>query len=185
MWIQGGDYLDLFVKVKAHRLANNIPLTALWESEVEDQLCRSLPPGFCKEQQPGKLPVNVTTRLAWSDVERAAQVFVNWALVGAPTVGQPEADRRAQICAGCYLNVGGDSGCRTCGSAVNFIKRAVGGRKTVADPYLKTCAICRCFNAVQVWFPVEQLAKGVTPEMAPLWPDFCWKGQALREAGYG
>lgn len=184
-WVRGGDFYDLFVKIKKHRLANNIPIGPVWEAEVEDQLCRMLPPGFCKEQQPNRLPVNVSTRLPWRDIERAAQVFVNWAIAGAPTVSQEEADRRAQICASCYLNVGGDSGCRTCGSSVNFIKRAIGNRKTSSEIFLKTCAICKCFNAVQVWFPIDQLAKGVSPQMTALWPDFCWKGLQLKEAGYG
>jgi hypothetical protein len=66
-----------------------------------------------------------------------------------------------------------------------LIKRAVGSRRTSADPFLKTCAVCKCYNAIQVWFPVEQLAKGVTPQMMELWPDFCWKGQELRKANYG
>lgn len=183
--VTGGDYMDLFVNVKKHRLANNIPLGPLWQAEVEDQLCKRLPAGFCREQDVGKLPVNVSVRVDWPTIERGAQVFVNWALAGAPTVDQATADARALICASCYYNVGGNSGCRSCGSAVNLIKRAVGPRRTASEAFLKTCAVCRCFNAIQVWFPIDQLAKGVSSDMNSLWPDFCWKGKALKEAGYG
>lgn len=181
--VKGGDYFDLFAKVKAHRLANNIPLGPNWQAEVEDQLCQMLPPGFCKEQQPdpSRTVINVTTRMNWADVEHATSVFVGWAVAGAPTVDQAEADRRANICAGCYFNVGGDFGCRTCGGVVNMIKRAVGARRTAAGAFLKTCAVCKCFNAVQVWFPVEQLARGTTPQQMTMFPHFCWKGQALLE----
>lgn len=181
--VRGGDYYNLFANVKAHRLANNIPLGPNWQAEVEDQLCQTLPPGFCKEQipRPEQTVINVSTRLNWADVERGAAVFVGWAIDGAPCVDQAEADRRASICATCYFNVGGDFGCRTCGGAVNMIRRAVGARKTAAGNYLKTCAVCKCFNAIQVWFPVEQLARGVTPEQMPMFPHFCWKKQALDE----
>jgi len=179
--VKAADYFNLFENVKKHRLANNIPIGPAWQAEIEDQLCKGLPPGWCKELQPGKLPVNVATRIDLQALERGASVFVDWALKGAPVVSQEIAERRAQICAGCYYNVGTPGGCKSCGSAVNMIKRAVGNRSTLSERFLKICAVCRCYNAVQVWFPVEQLAKGVTPEMMPLWPDFCWKGKELKE----
>ena len=71
MWIRGGDYWSWMENAKAHRLANNIPIGPLWEAETEDQPCRMLPPGHCKEQRPDQVAVNVSTRMSFEDVATA------------------------------------------------------------------------------------------------------------------
>jgi hypothetical protein len=179
IWITGGDFNDLLLNVRKHRLANNIPLGPVWEAQVEDQLCKMLPAGICKEQTPGVLPVNVSTRLSWGDIERGAQSFVNWAIAGAPTVSPVLANARAAICAGCYYNVGEGGGCRSCGSAVSMVRKAVGTKRTSSDAYLRMCAVCKCVNAIQVWFPAEQLAMTTTGAQMQQFPDFCWKKNEL------
>src|SRR5882757_9325246 len=70
MTIRGGDYWDLFVNVKKHRTANQIPISSFWKEEVEDQLCKMLPPGWCKEIDPNKQPIGVLTRISWDDLQR-------------------------------------------------------------------------------------------------------------------
>lgn len=173
--VRGGDYYDLFLKVKQHRVANNIPLGAQWQDEVEDQLCRALPPGFCKQTDPNRDKVNVMTRVTWTDIEHGTSVMVNWALAGLPYVDQALAEERADICTRCFYNVQIQERCGGCGALVNLVHRAIGGRKTASDPLLRSCAVCKCSNAVQVHFPIDQLAKGVPPEMLKQFPDWCWK----------
>jgi hypothetical protein len=177
--VRGGDYRDLFVKVKEHRLANSLPLGPLWQDEVEDQLCRSLPPGQCKQTDPNRDRVNVATRVTWSDVERGTGVMVNWALSGMAYVDQALADSRADTCSRCFYNVQIQERCGGCSALVNLVHRAVGGRKTSSDPLLRQCAVCKCSNAVQVHFPIEQLATGVPEQMLVQFPDWCWKKQEI------
>jgi hypothetical protein len=185
MTIRGGDYWDLFVQVEKHRKVNNIPLGPLWKEEVEDQLCKTLPPGFCKEIEPGKRSIGVTTRVGWEDLERGMAVMIDWASQGRPHVSQELAEKRARICIGCYYNVNLASGCHACQGVVNMIYRAVGGSRTSLDAMLKQCAVCKCSNQAQVHFPVEVLAEGTPDEMIPLFPEFCWKKEELIELKKG
>jgi hypothetical protein len=67
-------------------------------------------------------------------------------------VSQEEADRRAEICSACPLNVAIDEGCRSCSAAsliadgmVSFV-----GRSTPYDRHLKACAACGCFLKAKV-----------------------------------
>ena len=180
VWIRGGDYWTWLENDKAHRVANAIPITPFWADEVEDQLCRSLPPGHCKEKEPGVKPVNVPTRLSLDDVTRGSTAFGEWIVAGRPMVAQAEAERRAGICASCFYNID-IPGCKPCNGALNVIKRIVGIRKTTSDPWMKSCAVCRCFNAVQIWFPAERLIQGTTDKMMSEFPEFCWKAKAIEE----
>jgi hypothetical protein len=175
MTIRGGDYWDLFTQVHKHRKVNNIPLGPIWEAEVEDQLCQSLPAGFCKEADPNKRPMGMSTRIEYDDLARGMEVMIEWAKQGRPHVEQDLAEKRAAICTRCFYNVNLSTGCHACRGALNLTLRAVGGRKTSLDNYLKTCAVCKCANAAQVHFPAEVLAEGTPEVMLPLFPDFCWK----------
>lgn len=181
--IRGGDYRDLFLQVKAHRLANNIPLGPLWQDEVEDQLCRALPSGFCRQTNPNRDRINVATRVTWGDIERGTSAMVNWALGGMAYCDQALAEKRADICSRCFYNVQIQERCGGCGALVNLVHRAIGGRKTRSDPSLRQCAVCKCSNAVQVHFPIEQLATTVPPEMLKQFPDWCWKKEEIEALG--
>jgi hypothetical protein len=180
MTIRGGDYWDLFKNVKSHRVANSIPLSSIWKEEIEDQLCKTLPTGWCKEVDPNKGPAQgVLTRISWDDLQRGMATMINWAAEGLPYVEQGLAEERARICTRCYYNVNLSTGCNACRGIVNLVTRAARGRKTSADGHLKSCAICKCSNQAQVHFPIESLEKTTPNEMLSLFPDFCWKKQEV------
>lgn len=179
--IRAGDYWELFTQVGKHRKVNNIPLGPLWREEVEDQLCKTLPPGFCKEIDPTRKATGVLTRIHWEDLQRGMGVMIDWASQGRPHVADDVAESRAAICSRCYYNVALASGCNACRGIVNLVYRAIGGARTSLDPLLKQCAVCKCSNQAQVHFPIEVLAEATPDEMIPLFPDFCWKGQELIE----
>lgn len=177
--VRAPDYDNLFVEVARHRKVNNIPMGALWQAQVEDQLCQQLPAGFCKEKDPALDQRNVFTRVGWNDVLHGTQVVASFAIHGGQTVDQTLADSRAAICARCYYNVPMSGLCGGCGHLQNLVARTTSGRHTSSDAFLKACAVCKCANAVQVHMRVEDLEKGVPDEMLAKFPDFCWKRQEV------
>jgi hypothetical protein len=96
-----------------------------------------------------------------------------WVTHGTGFVEQEEADRRARICVDCPFNQP-IVGCTPCSKFVERIAAVVGDRATPYDVGLKGCAVCGCSGA-QVWFPLEALQKGMTPELNGKFPSFCWK----------
>jgi hypothetical protein len=134
---------------------------------MQDQLCKTLPPGWCLYDDPAR--PRVSTSLSWDDVQKGIQVFGSWVKKGMKTVSQNEADRRAAICSRCYLNVG-VQGCTACQAAVAFI---TGRYKTKHDHALQTCAACRCFLRAKVHFSISILDRN-HPGAQDLYPDFCW-----------
>jgi hypothetical protein len=177
--VRAPDYDNLFVEVAKHRKVNNIPLNALWEAEVENQLCEQLPPGFCKQEDPLKDRRNTFTRIGWDDVLHGTQAVASWVLSGGQHVDQALANSRAAVCAGCYYNVQIGGLCGGCTALQNLVARTTSGRHTSSDPFLKACAVCKCANAVQVHMRIEDLEKGVPDPMLGQFPNFCWKRQEI------
>jgi hypothetical protein len=172
-WIRASDYANLFLNVRDHRKANNLPLGTFWEAEVEDQLCRSLPPGLCKESRPGE-GKNVFTRIGWDEVVAGTTTIVNWMAGGLQKVDQALADKRAAICSTCYFNVQVGGLCAACQHLQNLAAKFTGGQRTASDFYLKACAVCKCSLQVKVWTPIEAIDKGTPEDMLVKFPQFCW-----------
>lgn len=134
---------------------------------MQNQLCRTLPPGWCLYDDPNRM--RPSTTIYFSDVTAGLKTFARWITSGMNYVPQAEADRRASVCAKCYLNVD-VQGCSGCAKAV---KEVIGDKKTKFDNALRSCAVCKCFLKAKVHFPMETLdtAPGKVQEM---YPDFCW-----------
>jgi len=177
-WIRAADYLNLFIQVREHRLANNLPLPTFWEAEVEDQLCHMLPPGLCKEQNPAQT-INTFTRISWEQVVGGTRTLVDWAAHGLTKVSQELADSRANICTRCYYNVAIGGVCGSCGHLQNLAAQFTHGRRTPSDPFLRACAVCHCSLQVKIWVPVESIDKGTPEESLNKYPEFCWQKQEL------
>jgi len=134
---------------------------------MEEQLCHTLPPGWCNSDDPRM--VRPATNLSWDDVSGALKTFGAWLMGGAKTVEQSEADRRALICTRCYLNVqvGGCSGCQ------QLIAEVLGKKQTKYDFALRACGVCKCVLRAKVHFPIDILSKE-NQELQDLYPEFCW-----------
>lgn len=172
-WIRAPDYSNLFVEVREHRKANNLPLGTFWEAEVEDQLCTMLPPGLCKESSPAQRQ-NVFTRVGWEQVVAGTKTLTNWAAKGFVAVEQSLADSRANICSRCYFNVGYSGGCHSCGQVQKLAMTIIGTRSTPANPFLKVCAVCRCTLQAKIWAPIDVIDKGTPETIYTGYPSFCW-----------
>lgn len=161
------DYYSLVQAYKEHRNANGLPIPQNYHEVIQEQICSVIPPELCTYQHDG---VYVNIHLSISDVVNFMKVL--WAqMKGRSLVDQSEADRRAKICASCYLNVR-VAGCGACAQLVELVTP---NRSTPYDNELKNCAVCHCYNQAQVWFPVDVLANSDTSDRQNLYPEFCWK----------
>jgi hypothetical protein len=183
-WIRAGDYFDLFEKVKAHRKANNVPIGPLWKEEIEDQLCRQLPAGFCKESDPQARQVNVPTRMEWRAIEAFTKTMVAWAAERGKTASEALANARAGICRSCYLNVP-VPGCKSCHGMLNLVIQLAKGKRLLNNRNLRNCAVCKCHLPAKVWLPIDVIKRGTTPETLSQYPAFCWIPKELAQDGMG
>lgn len=93
---------------------------------------------------------------------------------GNPLVPQEEAERRAEICAGCPKN-GRVKGCVWCKKMAVRLGQMLAGRYTRFDRFIDGCAICKCElkAAVHVDLAVQQA--GIDRATNDEFPTHCWK----------
>jgi len=168
---------ELLVKVRDHRLANNLPITLEWKAQVIQWLCEQMPPGVCRHVAgtpdiplpPAHRPLSVVEAIT------GAKILGSWLFKGFKKISQEEADTRSRICAACPFNQPGE-GCTTC--ATNAMREAVesvlGRNRTIAHDSLQTCQVCGCTLKVAVWCPIELIHQHKPAEQREKAPDFCW-----------
>lgn len=160
-------YTDWIDVERRHLYANNREIPATLESDMQNQICQTLPPGWCLYDDPNRR--RPSTTVYFSDMAAGLKTFAKWVVSGMKYVPQAEADRRASICSKCYLNVD-VQGCAGCAQAV---KDVIGDKKTKHDSTLRSCAVCKCFLKAKVHFPMDTL--DTTPgKVQGMYPDFCW-----------
>jgi hypothetical protein len=150
----------------AHCQANNYDIPDLAE-RMEEQLCKTLPPGWCNYDDPNR--ARPSTVMHWDDVLRGTKQMATWVAGGMQYASQEESERRALICSRCYLNVY-VSGCAACHALVETVVKDV---KTKSDAHLKACAVCKCLLRAKVHFPMEVLDKE-NARVQELYPEHCW-----------
>lgn len=164
-------YVDWVQAAKDHLVANNTPVPPTLESDMQQQLCLTLPPGFCLYDDDNRPRPNMS--LEWGDVMGGLKTFAKWIAEGCQYVSQGEAERRAAVCSRCYLNVN-VQGCSGCQKAVAEVVRE---KKTKLDASLKTCAVCKCFLKAKVHFPISTLDTD-NEKVQQMYPEFCWLNKA-------
>lgn len=158
------------IDARHHYQGNNNPVPENLESLMQQQLCLTLPPGWCNYDDPNRPRVNLS--LNWDDVKAGLSTFSQWVTQGCRYVPKEEAERRALICSRCYMNTN-VSGCAACHAAVQYITKS---RSTKYDQYLRACGVCKCLLKAKVHFPLSTLDKEA-PGVQELYPEFCWLKQ--------
>lgn len=161
-------------EAKQRRIDNHLQIPDDFFEQMQEQLCRTLPPELCTYSETD--PEYVNTNITWADVIGASRTYLEWRKQGKPFVSQEEAERRASICAGCYLNVRVKGCGGLCQEIIRLATETNGSKQTTQDAKLLNCAVCRCYNASQVHFPNSLLELNDTPERQARYPaEFCWK----------
>jgi hypothetical protein len=177
--------VDLFKDVERHYTANNIPLPPDWKEKVEDMLCKSIPPDFCFYQGAGGPRSDMTGEAILKGL--ASLSFLMSEVVGGKDifVEQQEANKRAEICSRCYLNMPSNfcGGCAIGQAITNAVAKVKGGRSTPHDNALKNCGVCGCKNEAIVHINKNILLKGEKTETTNSRPDWCWlKTSTIQES---
>src|ERR1700746_3802250 len=132
MLIYGGDYFDLREKVRKHREINLFVSGPELDRQVQEQICAGLTADarsrFCRECGP---LINTGRTITLGDVKNFLAVAKAW-VKDPQFVSQDEANRRAEICAGCPKNVP-IAGCHTCRNLVKLTVALIGHRSTPFD----------------------------------------------------
>jgi hypothetical protein len=116
------------------------------------------------------------------DVIRFSMSLLHGLTVGGGKVNQEEANRRADICAGCRFNRN-PLGCTGCNARVlkEAVKTFSQHGSTPVDDKLQSCEFCGCFIRSMVWFPIETLHKFADATENENLPDYCWKKRSCTE----
>lgn len=177
----GIDWHGFWSELTNYRRLNE--LSPVTREMVEDQMCKTLPPGWCSYPD-GSLPASyIETRVDAGDVLNATKMFAAFVASGMALVPQEVAEERAAICAACPANVR-LTGCGACVGFAEVVAAVVGAAKTRADEHLvnRSCSWCKCSSKAQVHVTIEVLAKGVSDQMLSENPfDFCWKKNGIRQ----
>lgn len=177
--IEATDRRTWYAKIRRHYQDNSIPIPSDIEQIAQDQLCRILPPGWCVHEN-GVGSVGVNTRLSLGDYLHGMRMLSEIAVSSDPLVDEDTAIARGNKCAACPANVP-VAGCAPCVRISNLIVGIKGSKDTPADPFLKTCSICKCNTQAKIWVKTELLAKATdATALAQLrtMPD-CWLPREL------
>lgn len=161
--VVGGDWWDLVGKCQNVTVSlGKIPPPDL-PQQVENALCERI--------RIGCTPCNkVKQTLGFGAIVRWVRAMYAFATQGKfELVSQEEAERRADICSRCPMQIS-TSGCWGCKGIAGMLPAIAGARKTSFDGQLKACGVCGCYNAVAVHLPVE-----VQGSESLEFPEWCWK----------
>lgn len=155
-------FSDLIKEVKDHRKANNFPIGPNFEAEVEDASCRELIQMFpdyrgCVDET-GDTAVYKGRKWGLADVRHFLNTMASWISKGAKFVEQDEANRRAEICSRCPMNVQ-LAGCLGCSGVANMVQSIKGARRTPYDDRLRTCGACACQLSAKIWLDKEVMRR--------------------------
>ena len=94
-------YDNLFDQIEDHRIANGLDVSKGWRGRVVDELCETLPDGYCLDQN-APPPVRKTNI---GDVKNFMKTIARWSASSDKYVSQDEAEQRAKICSTCPKNI--------------------------------------------------------------------------------
>lgn len=155
--------------VAEHRRSNRLPAGDP-SADIQNFVCAQLPAGSgnCMHELDGE-DYALKTHFTMEDVKRFIQAAIS-ALGSRGLVEQPEAERRAAVCAACPLNttVGG---CWRCKGLADWLFRLIGARNTAHAGRLNQCGVCGCSIKAKIWLPLD-VAQGVSEGYK--FPSWCW-----------
>ena len=176
--IKAGHFDKLIREIIRHLEVNGHEIPDNLEDIVENYICTQNPQSICEGDGPKRHFPNSR------EIETVTKAIVQVARKGKDAfVSQEEAQKRAEVCAGCPKNIN-VWGCFLCTGLMKLITKSY-GRKTTVDGYLRACAVCKCVNAAQVHLSKKVLANLPTDVDIKDYPEKdeypCWKRELLEE----
>ncbi len=151
----------LMTKVRDERRANGAPLGLELEDEVEQWACIAHPDEVDVVDE--RLPKRRSFGL--DDIVRGTRTILSFLASGKVLVSQEEAERRAEICCKCPLNIGYSMSCSVCDKLSDIVQGIIGPVRTTHDQQLLSCGVCQCSLKAAVHVPLDVLNQANTAEM--------------------
>jgi len=168
--IKSASVLGLRADVRNHLRANDIPIPEHFDKWLANEVCSQNVgmTGICGKP-PKKLHANVLPNLSPSALGRFSRTMIG-IVKNRRFVTQEEANRRAEICVKCPLNVT-VGGCQGCFSFVHEVRKLLTNITTEAKPDF--CGACGCDLQLKVWIPNDILDEAETE--LPAYVPECWR----------
>jgi len=161
---------DLKNEVNKRQKANRLPVSS--ESEIEDQVCQRLPPGYCRDKNQVRTTKPGAMALGIQDVIRGTKALAKWFVHGS--VPNEEIIRRTYICNDCPLNVP-IQGCTGCaGAPLYALINAIVVKPLPSDAVLQSCAVCKCSLKSKVRMQIDDVLPSMTQAQRAELPEKCW-----------
>lgn len=176
--IKGNTWTILLNKIRDYRKANGIPIGLGFEDEVERYVCEHQA-AECEEVIEGKARKR---SLTLTDVVNGTRAMLAHWFNNRKLVDRVEAERRANICVGCPLNV---KFAKPCGGICMELQEVVGAitnaQGTGYDYRLNQCDLCGCFLQSAIWVPLDTQVNVLSTEQQAAFEDIphCWKKKSL------
>lgn len=164
---------DLLNDLNKRRTANGLGI--MTAAVLEDRICQSLPPGYCRDElnQPTVDPGVGFLNLA--QVVQGTRTLVSWFLRGRVRVSDDEVVRRSYICNQCPLHkpIHGCQGCAG-NSLYSVVNEVVANRVLPTDAMLGACGVCMCSLRAKTRLELQDIKPHMSKEQfAQLWSR-CW-----------
>lgn len=111
---------------------------------------------------------------------KGVQILESWLGAGGAPVADELADKRANVCIECPLNVEPNWWGRVKNAIASAIKdhlrvKSNLGFRVENEDGLSMCKVCGCCNALAVWTPIEHIKSHTSTEQFVKFPTACWK----------
>jgi hypothetical protein len=170
--IRGATFEHLVQLVREEYVRLNMDVPVACEEQVEDALCRRLPPGDC---EPGRIDTGNVDRLSFGHVFSATSTLLRWLVTGRPKASIAEREERSRICAQCPENVPMGS-CSSC--SANALRRMLNtilaNEQWQGKERLQVCRVCGCALAAKVSLDMETVQASLSEEQKHQLPAHCW-----------
>lgn len=155
--------------------ANSVTPPVNLDADIQDQICRNLPPGKCKDENGVPyMGAGQPPSLDLSHIKAATATLWSWMREGGQRVSKDEIYRRTLICAECPYNT--PLYCASCAekSLRDLISAAVGGSSLPSDNLLHICGKCSCSLKAKTRLPVEIIRSHTSKDIMGSLPEKCW-----------
>lgn len=182
-WFSGDQgVIALAEEIALHRQYRELPRASEDEAleDIHEQICNRLGPEHCrpnKGEDWRPIKRDFTRNLDSEQAVAFTKGFIEFVKGHGETVAEPEAQRRAEICRSCPLNMKAE-GCAGCSTLYHLINAVLPSGRQL--PGLDLCAACGCGLKAKVWMPFSVI-EAADSGRGLVYPSNCWlSAEALK-----
>lgn len=160
-------------RVRAHLVANNLPVADDFDSWLADAACKenSLGAPFCGQEV--AKPVGIMPYLTFGVAARFIKTVIG-AVRDRKFVSREEAERRVAVCMACPY-AGSIAGCKGCSSIFKEMERALADSPVNVEEGKEHCLACGCLIRAKVLLDNGTLDRAEAGSESVPYHESCWR----------